>query len=316
MWQPPEHDHKAELRDHLSVEGWREPVAEICARHGIADDQLAPFATGSDIVWSAGEWVVKLTAPRWREELASEARCLNHVAGRLDVATPAVHSTGDLGGWPYIVMSRVDGVALATIWPGLGHAERLRMAGELGRLTRALHTIEPWSEPHDWVDFWARCTSDVGRRHAVEGVPSELADQVDPLLAQVGTLDDSSRVFLHTELLDQHVLVTERDGRFELCALLDFADSRIGPAEYDFAAPVEFIFKGEAGLLRAFLVAYGTPDHELGPERSESMLAWALCHQFGSLRRMLQVVAPARPSSLRELAATLYGLQDGKTALR
>jgi len=64
-------------------------------------------------------------------------------------------------------------------------------------------------------------------------------------------------VLLHTELLDEHVLVEERGGRYELSGLIDFADGRVGPAEYDFPAPVEFLFRGQPGLLGFFLRAYG-----------------------------------------------------------
>ena len=104
------------------------------------------------------------------------------------------------------------------------------------------------------------------------------------------------------------MLVAERGGRVVPCALIDFADGRLGPPEYEFAAPVEFVLRGEPGLLRALLTAYGDDPAALGPARSERMLAWALCHRFGSLARMLRAVAPARPRSLAELARTLYGL--------
>ena len=138
-------------------------------------------------------------------------------------------------------------------------------------------------------------------------MPTGLADAIPDFLAE-HDLATEPRVPLHTELLDQHVLVSERGGRPVPSALIDFADARLGPAEYEFAAPVEFVFRGEPGLLAAYLRAYGERGSALGPARSERMLAWALCHRHGSLARMLAAVAPAAPRSLPELAARLYGV--------
>ena len=74
-WTPPEHDRARELREHLPVDGWRAAVGAIAARHGLPTAGARPFETGSDVVWSLGEHVVKLTAPVWRDEIEAEARC-------------------------------------------------------------------------------------------------------------------------------------------------------------------------------------------------------------------------------------------------
>lgn len=307
-WKPPEHDLARKLRDHLPERQWRTAIGEICVRHGVEHRDLSSFASGSDVVWGAGRWVIKLTAPLWRSEIETEARCLRQVHGQLAVETPEVLATGELAGWPYVVMRRVSGVAIGSIWRDVTREERLRLAGELGRLARFLHGLDCGRVADGWVPFWGACRRNVGRRHAEPEVPQELSAAVDPFLESVGELVCEPRGFLHTELLDQHVLVEERAGHYEPSALIDFADSRIGPIEYEFPAPVEFLFKGEPGILRAFLIAYGIPGEELTPERSQRMLAWALSHRFGRLRRMLEAVLPARPTSLPELARTLFGL--------
>ena len=139
-------------------------------------------------------------------------------------------------------------------------------------------------------------------------MPPELAAEVEPFLAAAGELDDGSRVLLHTELYAEHVLVLERGGRWTPSACIDFADGRVGPREYEFAASVELIFHGERGLLRSYLLAYGLDARALSPAYSRRLLAWALAHRFGRLERMLRGVEPARPRSLDELAELLFGL--------
>jgi hygromycin-B 7''-O-kinase len=157
--------------------------------------------------------------------------------------------------------------------------------------------------PDGWTDFWRGCRSDVARRHARPGASEALVAEIEAFLAGVGELDASGRALLHTELLGEHVLVEQRSGRHELSALIDFADGRVGPPDYEVAAPVEFLFRGERGLLGAFLEAAGMPSDDAGAERR---LAWALCHRFGSLARMERAVEPVRPASLSELARLLY----------
>jgi hypothetical protein len=71
---------------------------------------------------------------------------------------------------------------------------------------------------------------------------------------------------------------------------------------------VEFLFQARPGLLRTFLLAYGIPAAELDASCCERMLAWGLCHQYGSLKRMLEAIAPLRPASLPELARHLYAV--------
>ena len=230
------------------------------------------------------------------------------MGGRLPVATPALLFTGELDGWPYVVTSRIDGVPIADVWRDLPHDEHRRLATELGSLARELHGLDAADEPESWRAFFAECRERARTRD--REVPA-LGAEVEPFLEQVGELGDERHVLLHTELLDQHVFVAERRGRWELSALIDFADARVGPPEYDVPALVEFLFRGEPGLLRSFLVAYGTPESELDDERSERLLAWGLTHRYGSLARMLECTRGSgmRIDGLRDLARSLYSVE-------
>jgi hygromycin-B 7''-O-kinase len=117
---------------------------------------------------------------------------------------------------------------------------------------------------------------------------------------------DSRTVPLHTELIDQHIYVQQVAGRFELSGLIDFADARVGAPHYEFGALVGFVFKGEPGLLREFMLAYGIREAELTQAYSEVLLGWSLCHRFANLSRTLGELGPPTPSSLEELAMRLH----------
>ena len=307
-WQPPAYDPRVEIRDLLPQDGWRRAMQEICSRHAIEFSNPTPLPTGTDVVWAVADCVVKLGTPAWSWQIDAEARALDQVAGKLSVQTPALLARGELGGWPYLVMSRLSGAAIGSVWPRLDGLERGRLAAELGRLTRELHQLPVPRHEVAWGEFWRECRKTLGQRNSGDGVPDALAAQVQPFLESVGELRAETPVFLHTELLDQHVWVERQSGRFVLSGLIDFADHRAGPAEYEFPAPVEFLFRAEPGLLRQFLLAYGLPPGKLTPAYSERLLAWGLSHRYGQLARMLRVVHPLQPASLSELARALYGV--------
>ena len=310
-WTPPSFDQNLPIRRHQSSAEWHVAVQSIGDIHGIDATGATPFTTGSDVVWGTSEHVFKLTAPVWGAEIDAEARHLARVSGRLSVNTPDVVATGELGGWPYIVMTRVGGISLGSIWSSLDRAGRLRLSGSLGSLVKELHSLDDVAadDAATWRSFEVECR-DARRRRKEPEHSSALSDQVEPFLERHSAETSRPMAFLHTELLDQHIFVKRVGGRFEPCALIDFADGRAGPVPYEFPALVEFIFKGEPGLLRTFLVAYGYDHEQLTPALSEELLAWGLRHRFGSLARMLEAVEPTRVETLEHLAATLYGVGE------
>ena len=288
--------------------GWRAAIEQIAKEHDLLPCELEPYAKGETIVWRAGQYVIKLTIPHCAYQIEAEVGCLGATHGKLSLATPRLHAHGSIHDWPYVIMSRIGGYPIGDVWPELDHDQRRRLARDLGIFCRELHTLQPAGFAGGWSTLWRTISRDVATRHAAFGGPAALVAAIDPFLAKVGELVDESLVPLHTELIDQHVYVEERRGRVELCGLIDFADARLGPAHYEFSAPVEFIFKGEPGLLREFLLAYGIPESRLTPSYSEMLLAWALYQRFSNLKRLLAVLGPREPSSLEELAVALFSV--------
>ena len=298
-WAPPTLDPKTPLRAALSDEGWLEAHAAILARHDLSAEGLSLFPTGSDIVAGSAAHAVKLTTPRWAAELAVEERWLEHVAGRLSVATPTPVARGSLAGWPYLVSTRVPGRGFGEVWPSLSRDERLALARALGALTAEVHALPLPAGDHGWTAFLAEQLTSAPRRHREDGVPEALAAQI-PAFLERAARSERGLVCLHTELLGDHVLVEQRGGAWVPSAMIDWADSRVGHPGYDLPAIAEFVFKGEPGCLGAFMDALGwsaTPDE---------VMVWGLVHRFGRLRRMLGAAGGETPATLEELAARVY----------
>jgi hygromycin-B 7''-O-kinase len=292
------------------VAGWRAAIEIIAERHGLGSSELAPCEQGEAIVWQAGNHVIKLTAPPCAYQIEAEVGCLGAAHGKLNVETPRLVAHGELSGWPYVVMGRLAGRPLADFWPELEHRERCRLARSVGRLSSELHALPPAGFPPDWHTFFRTHNASPRARHAAQGGPPALLDAIEPFLQRVMPSDPGPLVPLHTELSEMHVYAEERRGKLELSGLLDFADARLGPAEYETSCPVEFLFRSEPSLLREFLLGAGIPEARLDASYSETLLAWALCHRFSSLSRLLSRVEPWVPERLEELAVRLFSVAE------
>lgn len=307
-WKAPDFDGSGSLRAAADESHWAMSAAIASDRVGLSCSESKLFPTGSDVVIDCGSHVFKMTAPRWAEEIQAEHDILTRVHGRLGVATPEPLAMGELGGWPYLLMTRLEGRALAEPWPSLDSEDRRRLARELGELVGRLHAqpVEE-EEPGRWPEFFERMRQQAKKRLIAGGASEDWVARVEPFLDSLEPMSPRRPRLLHTEIYDQHVLVSERNGRWELSGLIDFADGRVGHPYYEVPALAEFTFRGERPLMRDFLRGYGLAEPALDDDLSRELCGWSLLHQFGSLARMLKAVGAPRPNGFGELARRLYG---------
>jgi hygromycin-B 7''-O-kinase len=282
----------------------------VCHEHGLPAHALHRFSQGTNPVFAVGDAVLKLYPPRFSALAAPELAVLRRAAGQLPVATPQVHASGVVDGWPYLVMSRLGGQELHAVWPQLSDAERVRIVDDVGQLLAALHALRTDDLPElesNWPDLVAQRTRDCVARHRSQGAPEPLLNQIPAFLASAAPLfpPDFRPVIVSGDVHDYHLLVEQRGGRWQLSGLFDFDDARLGHAEYDLAATGLFVASSQPALLRALLRAYGHPplDEALG----RRLLAYTLLHRYRELRWWLaEFVPPPLPSTLGDLARTVY----------
>lgn len=300
-WTPPAHTPGQDLRAAAPAEAWEAAMRLILDRHGLPAEGLSAEPRGSDVVWSTSSAVVKLTHPRWAQELQGEAWGCRAAAA---LPVPRVLALGDLEGWPYVVTHRLAGRHVDEVWPTLDPAGRAALAARLGALTAALHALPaPASGPFaPWATFLPAQVAQAADHHARLGAPPALVAQIPDLLARVAPGLLGPEVLLHTELLGTHILLDDAGCP---CGLLDFADSRTGHPAYDLGALVDFLFRGQPGLLAAFFQGYG--DGPLSPfaDDADLLLGAYLVHRFSSLPRLLGGLA-AVPGTLADLATSAF----------
>ena len=283
----------------------RPGVERLCRRLGVDAAGLTRFAVGSRPVYAVGDLVLKLFPAVDLDGCRIEAGVLAAVQGKLPVATPRVYATGERDGWGYVLMSRLPGIALDTVWDRVPARDRDGLAGQLGETIASLHQLPPpaipgwW--PTDWSAFVARQRAECAGEQRSLGLPELWAGQLDGFLDEIA-LPARPPVLLHTEIMSQHLLVTEGAGGWRLSGLIDFEPAMRGEREYEFAAVGVFVARGDARFLAGTLTAYGYGRDQLGPGLRRRLLAWGILHRYSHLAGWLRHLPEPAGSTLSALA--------------
>ena len=299
-------EYRAVARDEALL---RPGVDAICARHHLAGATIARFADGSLPVYAVGETrVLKLYPPVHRDEREVEASVLAAIAGKLPIPTPDIDAVGELDGWSYVLMTRLRGESLATAWARIDEAARERLLAALGEALAALHAVEsPALGPADWDAFVHDQRASAVERQRAKGLDAAWLAQLPAFLESVPTEVPSRRVLLHTEVMREHLLVTEAAGAWSLSGLFDFEPAMRGAPEYELAAVGVFVSCGGPRYLRTLLRAYGYRDHELDEGLARRLLGQAIVHRYSNLRWYLERLPVLAAPTLDALAVRGWG---------
>jgi hygromycin-B 7''-O-kinase len=270
---------------------YRPALAEIARRHRLAGEPRR-YAGGSLPVFAIGnEHVVKLFPPPFRRNRDNERDALSFLEGELPVATPALRGADDVDGWPYLVMAQLPGRRMDEVWPDLARADRVRLAGELCDLVAALQALPvagaaPAFAHIVWQAFIEERRTMCAAHQASRGADPAWVARIPGFLASLDLAYTGEQVFLHTEVMPDHLLVGA-DGH--LCGLVDFEPSMIGAREYEFAAVGLFFARGDRELLRATLTPGG---HQPDDALSLRLCGYALLHRYSNLAWYLERQPP------------------------
>lgn len=255
----------------------------IAARHGLEASALAPLDKGTHFVWATERSVVKLFVPLWLEDASLETRLLEMVAGTT-LPAPQLEAQGEIEGWPYVVMSRVQGVHIGAAWSTLDEGGRSRLAAHLGETMAALAAL-PWQPLQDRAVTQEALVAERRERVLADqrerGGGEALERGLRAFLAELPPLVPAEQILLHADLTSDNVLV--RGDR--VTGVIDFADAFVGPATYELAAPACFVTRGNPAHRDAMLRGRGL---EPTPELIATVRAWSVLHRFCHVARMMQ----------------------------
>lgn len=291
----------------------RPGIEAICDRHGLSGRRIDRFPDGSLPVYAVGDSsVLKIYPPVELRERDNESEVLQVLERRLTIRTPSVQAVGELDGWGYLLMTRLQGELLSRAWPRLSPEARAALADSLGVALASLHSVRD-SRLQGVHGIWEGFISEQRRtsveRQRAHGLGEEWLEQIPDYLEAIDLGDSSKQVLLHTEIMREHLLVQEQSGGWVLSGLFDFEPATVGAPEYEFASVGLFFSAGDPTLLRRTLLAYGYSPGQLSSRLSERLLALALLHRYSNfvwyLKRM---PPPGLTRTLSQLADHWWGV--------
>ncbi len=273
---------------------WESTIDAIGARHGLAARRgpIAPEA-GSNLAVVLDDAVVKVFARRNPVWYPREVEAMRLLAATPEARAPRLVAEGEVTHagrvHPYLVMARIEGTPLRTVWKDLSREELRGVARELAEVVRAVHsaTVEGLvsfgTSPEEWVARM-RARAALAHDHFGGEMPSAIVDQVDAFLeARLPSLRaDFTPTFLHADVVGGNVLVARQDGRWRMTGLVDYGDVEVGPVAYEWVSVCQKALRSDPELIATFFDAYGVAS-PLQDGSRELLHLHTLLHRFSLL---------------------------------
>jgi len=274
-------------------------IAAICSRHMVPVPGCELYPSGTSPVFKVGEsYVIKFFAPFDLAAFESERQALRFLASA-SFCSPVPKASGIHDGWGYVLMTRLEGHNLSTLWDSLSPSQQASLCLQTGKLLRTLHSLntEHFEPAVEWQMFLAGQVKSCAERQRKLGFPEEFVSAIPAFIEETPLPGGKPHVFLHTEIMREHVFVIQNGREQSVSGFIDFEPAMKGPAEYDLVAAGIFLCRGNVCLRKAFYEGYGiVPDSEF----CRRMMAYTLLHRYGNLKKYLDFMPHG--NSLSDLA--------------
>jgi hygromycin-B 7''-O-kinase len=305
------------VRDIEAFRAWRAdpsrclPAARDIARgHGLPHGDAQLFPTGTNLVVALDDGLVlKIFPPQLRHQFVSERLTLSLLRGRLSVPIPEIVIEGERDQWPYLVITRLQGVVGAEAWPILSEDQKERVLGQIGEtiaeVQRApvgeLSGIEP-----RWAEFISGQIEGCRARHKRLGLPQKYLDGLDLLLRDAAALIpmNAPPVILTGEYIPQNFLLSQQSGDWRLAGLIDFGDVMTGWKEYDLLGPSAFMTAGMPRRVDSLFHGFGYSKADINSTLKRRLMALMLLHRASDPVRHICI------EGWQQKAGDLFELQE------
>jgi hygromycin-B 7''-O-kinase len=302
-------DYRAVYRD---VGVWLPAMHVICQRHGLDASQLEFAPPGTHVVFKVeGDRYIKLFAPPWRDDLTPERLVLGKLSDRPGPPLPRLVAEGEIEGWSYLIMTAVEGVPLNEVWGSMSMWDKERIATRCGELMAWLHAVPTEGLADigiDWPAFVERQTRACIDEIAQAGLDERWTRETAEFFAQLPPLfePDFQPVLLSADITDGHILVSLREGKWDMTGFIDFGDAMLGHPHYELAAPACCITHNSPRLQRAMMLAYGYSEDQLNGDLADRLMAYTLIHRYINVPDLLKILELPRTVSLGHIKRALW----------
>ncbi len=230
--------------------------------------------------------VLKIFPPPLANDFARE-RAVYHLPGLALPFAPKLLAEGvlrDRVEWPYLVFSFLSGQAWRDALPSVPPEARSAILRDLGRAMRAIHDAPlpaagSWPSRAAWEPFLsqrlAQASQELRQRTAL---PDGVIGEVEAILGGLDWNATPPRL-LHADLTEDHLLVNQTNGHWQISGLIDWADAEVGDPYYEWIALWYGLCRRRAELWWAFLAGYAPAAAYPDIDR---LTAFTFLHRFGT----------------------------------
>ena len=237
----------------------------LCQRHGIAiKDPLLSHHETNLVFIAEDRWVVKFFDADAQRQFAVEATLLRQLTRERPLPAPRWIADGRIDGVDYVLMTRVSGQPLPSVWPSVPLPQRLSLARTIGHLLRRLHQMDPAplrqvEEKHGgWREFCRQHGSQFRRDLAtIDFLPVPLRRQIAAFLdTEAPAYIAAAPALIHADIGPGHIYLDKDGADWHLTGFIDFADAMLAPAEYEWTDGLLYLFPEDPALRWAVLAGY------------------------------------------------------------
>jgi hygromycin-B 7''-O-kinase len=283
---------------------------DIARSHGLphADPQL--FPTGTNLVVALDDrLVLKIFPPLLRRQFISELTSLSQLRGRVSVPIPEIVLEGERDQWPYLVITRMQGMLGTQAWAALPEDQKESVLGQIGETIAEVQRVPVGElagiEPR-WDQFLLKQLAGCRARHERLGLPRKYLDGLDELLRDAATLIPTSAppVILTGEYIPENFLLNREGAGWRLSGLIDFGDVFTGWSEYDLLGPSAFMTAGMPRRVRSLFRGFGYSRADIDSTLKRRLMALLLLHSASDPIRHICI------EGWQQKAGDLFELQE------
>jgi hygromycin-B 7''-O-kinase len=219
-----------------------------------------------------------------RSQFVSERGALSVLHGRLSLPIPEIVAEGERDGWPYLVVTRLEGALGSEVWPSLPEDQKERVLAQIGATIAEVQRAPPGAlldiEPR-WDVFMRGQITGCRARQERLGLAPKFIDGLDDLLRDAAELIpmNAPPVILTGEYIPENFLLANDGGAWRLAGLIDFGDVQTGFGDYDLLGPSAFMAAGRPRRVQNLFERYGYSRADIDFALKRRLMALMLLHR-------------------------------------
>ncbi|TPH17651.1 phosphotransferase family protein [Litorilituus lipolyticus] len=311
----PSYQHACEIIDNFALSFWLPLLETLQEDYALGAGQWHRINEGGNALFDLNDaYIVKVVPPNWISQGLKEIDINSILVEDLSVERPALIAHGEINGWLYLVMTKLSGICLAEIWPGLTQQEKLPIIKQVGQLMREFSQVKPLQVSClsvDWSTYIARLKEDCLARHKRNKLDDHLYQQITSYLEEhLSDLQIDNNCFIHMDLHPWNLMAQQNGSQWAISGVLDFGDAIIGKSHlYEVLTPCCFMVQGDKVLYKAMIEQYGIISTEKMDEMQDVLMSLALIREASDINFVMgQVPKIGKRDNWSTIARELFPL--------